>query len=284
VVHPDPTARRESRRAEVRRRRRTTRLLVGGIGTASFILTLFVLYRLEHRLPPPVVRTTAVAPVSPASVAPAAGASDRVVYAYSIVPGGVHSAEDVVRAMGRDPVVAAHYAKVRPASLRVSQLAEPLQVHVSYRVGDQVYWTRRTLTIRAGERVLTDGSTTLRARCGNILSIDALSPALEDEPPPPDFDLHVEPFMPGGAVTTLSDSPPPLFAPPVDPHVPLGTPTLLSDPPPLVPRGTPTPLSGPPPLDPPLPVPEPSTWLLVAIGLTALLLGHLRKARVRGSR
>ena len=63
-------------------------------------------------------------------------------YPYSVVPGGVHSTMELASA-GRDPVVAAHYARVNMASARIETVRAPRRVHVSYRIGDRIYWTKR---------------------------------------------------------------------------------------------------------------------------------------------
>jgi len=76
-------------------------------------------------------------------------------YPYSVVPGGVHSTMELASA-GRDPVVAAHYARVNMASARIETVRAPRRVHVSYRIGDRIYWTKRKVTLSPGERILTD--------------------------------------------------------------------------------------------------------------------------------
>ncbi len=265
-----PPVHRGSRRAAARRRRRLTRVLIGATGAVSFALTLFVMHRLDRVAAPAVANTSAQ--VRTAQAAAPAAAPAHPIFRYSIVPGGVHSPQDVVAAMERDPVVKAHYASVRPLALRVEPLRDTMQAHVSYRVGDAVYWTKRTLTLRAGEPVLTDGSMTIRARCGNIISMEPMAPALENEPAPPVFDLNIQPFAPSGDPFSLD--------PPPDPEIPIGG---------APPMGTPVPFGGPPPgppsrppgsvtpfSEPPLPVPEPSTWVLVGIGLATGVARHLR--------
>jgi hypothetical protein len=207
-----------------------------------------------------------------------AAAAGRPIYRYSIVPGGVRSSEEVVAAMARDPIVATHYAGVRTGALRPDRLATPQLAHVSYRIGNAVYWTRRAIALPAGEHVVTDGQTVIRARCGNIISMDALTPTSEAEPPPPEFDLRVEPFAPGEG----SPLDPPPFDLRVEPYaagrgVPLGQPPGPPPDPPG-PPGVPTPYGSDPPPESPLPVPEPSTWVLVAIGLAVALITHHRRS------
>jgi hypothetical protein len=63
---------------------------------------------------------------------------------------------------------------------------------MSYRIGDRVYWTKKKIALAEGETVLTDGVTTIRARCGNLVSDQAMSPTSAEEPPASAFD-SVEP-------------------------------------------------------------------------------------------
>jgi hypothetical protein len=124
----------------------------------------------------------------------------RPIYRYSVVPGGVRSPEELIEAMARDSAVAEHYAGIDKAKLTNGRLSEPLQAHVSYRIGDRVYWTKKKLTIQAGEQVLTDGKTIVRGRCGNNLSVAPLLPTLDNEPKPDVFDLIVLPLQPNTLV------------------------------------------------------------------------------------
>ena len=54
--------------------------------------------------------------------------------------------------------------------MRAVTLTAPRSAYVSYRRGDRTYWTRDRVWLKAGETVLTDGATTIRARCGNCVS------------------------------------------------------------------------------------------------------------------
>jgi hypothetical protein len=145
----------------------------------------------------------------------------RRVYRHSVVPGGVHTPAEVLRAIAGDPVVAAHYAGLDTSRLRVERLAQPLSAHVSYRIGDQVYWTGRKLQLPAGEEVLTDGETSLRARCGNLISTVRRTPTFAGEPEEAEFDLTIEPLaldvaqpMPLPAPKVVAFQPRPPAAPP----------------------------------------------------------------------
>lgn len=148
--------------------------------------------------------------------------TDRLVYPYSVVPGGVITPGEVERAMARDPVVASHYAGVNLRSLRVVRLHEVRDAYVSYRIGDQVYWTSKKLRLKVNEAVLTDGNITVRARCGNRIADTPLGPTSAAEPSVESFDSPADPATdpavlaaspagsggaakPGGAVLAASE-------------------------------------------------------------------------------
>lgn len=107
----------------------------------------------------------------------------RLVYPYSVIPGGVASPEEVAEAARRDPVVARHYAGFDPRRARVATLRQPRLAYVSYRVRDRVFFTKKPVSLFAGEQVITDGKTTIRARCGNKVE-EAPQMAVSPEEPP----------------------------------------------------------------------------------------------------
>jgi hypothetical protein len=100
----------------------------------------------------------------------------RHVYPWSVVAGGVDSSDAMRKAMADDPVVNAHYADLDPARFRKETLPASRQGYVSYRIRDKVFWTRRLVTLQAGETVLTDGTSILRGRCGNRVSVAPREP------------------------------------------------------------------------------------------------------------
>jgi len=224
----------------------------------------------------------------------------RQVFPFSIIQGGAHSVGELKEAIAADPVVAAHYANFDLANTRVVTLAAPRLAHVSYRIGDAVYWTRKQLVLRAGEKVLTDGVHMARTRCGNQLAelpgeVSAFEPpaAFMDTPlagaagrtPQLVAGLPIPLVtggpgfltMPGRALPVLAGvipaggspgdpivhDPPfdgPLF-PPGHPGVPPGDPGLPPGPPPPTNSVTPRdPPGGD--IPPPVQVPEPGTGLL----------------------
>ena len=92
------------------------------------------------------------------------------------------------RAITADPVVAAHYAKLDRSRIRTEIVPRDRFVHVSYRKGNQVFWTKKKVLLRRGETILTDGTTQIRARCGNCISEEPLAPTAADEPDVVEFD------------------------------------------------------------------------------------------------
>jgi hypothetical protein len=144
------------------------------------------------------LKAPASAPAVSSPEARQTSAPTRLVYPYSVVPGGVLTPDEVERAMARDPVVASHYAGLNPRALRVVHLLEPRDAYVSYRIGNQVYWTSRKLRLKVGEAVLTDGNITVRARCGNQVADSALGPVSPSEPSADLLDSPADPTLVAG--------------------------------------------------------------------------------------
>lgn len=107
---------------------------------------------------------------------------ERVVYPYSVIPGGVHSREELASSMAGDSVVAAHFADFKVSQARMIKADQTRMMHVSYRMQDQVFWTAQKVRIPEGETLITDGDETARARCGNRVSAVPVDPVSEDEP------------------------------------------------------------------------------------------------------
>ena len=198
----DPLAKhsghRRSRRGRARRQRRSIALAIG-VAAAIAVIWLVVATTLHRQGPSNAGQSERAAGGQMRAVDSWPYARPKLhtrrIYPHSIVPGGVHTAEEVSTAKAVDPVVAAHYATVDPSRLRVERLAQPLAAHVSYRIGDKIYWTEGKVQLAAGEQVLTDGKTTLRARCGNIVSTVRRTPIFAGEPEEAEFELVVEPVV-----------------------------------------------------------------------------------------
>jgi len=111
------------------------------------------------------------------------GRSARVVYPYSVIPGGVHDVRELKDAIAKVPVVSMHFAAFRLARTRIVRLDRAQSAHVSYRLGDRVYWTKRELKLAKGETLITDGVLAARTRCGNMISATIAGPVSPNEPP-----------------------------------------------------------------------------------------------------
>jgi len=166
---------------------------IAGIVVALGVFGAVVWQRLElsSRFGTPRFSATRSASTESGPSTEKASADSRPVYRYSVIPGGVRTPEELLEAMANDSVVAGHYAGIDKAHLTTARISEPLQAHVSYRIGERVYWTKRKITIQAGEQIVTDGKTLVRGRCGNNISVAPLLPTLDNEPKPDVFDSIV---------------------------------------------------------------------------------------------
>ena len=218
----------------------------------------------------------------------------RQVYPYSVVDGGVDSVQELRSAIWRDPVVAKHYSNFKLDRARVIEAKADRDFHVSYRIGGEIFWTKKRLKVAKGERLITDGTNVTRTRCANVLSEVPQGKTSPDEPAPEVLDAPLNPpseptpFMPpvviGGGPLNPPSEPAPFIPPVVIGGGPLNPP---SDPTPSMPPG----VVGGGPLDPAdgsrdrdgdrdgdgdgegnssVPVPEPTTMLLLGSGLLGL--------------
>jgi hypothetical protein len=112
----------------------------------------------------------------------------RKVYPYSVVPGGVEDARELKWAAANDPIVAAHYAGFDYDHARVVRAVLDQTVFVSYRIGNHIYWSRHRLKLRKGEKLITDGKITARARCANRVEEVPQQLNSASEPPPEKFE------------------------------------------------------------------------------------------------
>lgn len=122
----------------------------------------------------------------------------REVYPYSVIPGGVYTSTELVDAVADDPAVAEHYADVEPTAMHVEVVDAVREAYMSYRLGDRIFWTKRKLPLRNGERILTAGDVAVRARCGNRLSDVPMTPTSDAEPPAEEFERDAAPLFPVG--------------------------------------------------------------------------------------
>lgn len=119
--------------------------------------------------------------------------SGRVIFPYSVIPGGVSDREELADAVDRDPVVAEHYANFKVEDAQIVRAQNPQSVYVSYRIQNKIFWTARKVKLTQGERLISDGQTLARTRCGNQVSAVPQEPVSAEEPPPEVFDTPVIP-------------------------------------------------------------------------------------------
>jgi hypothetical protein len=191
----------------------------------------------------------------------------RHVLPYSVIPGGVSSAEELTNALLHDPLVADHYAEFDAAKARRIRLDRDRAVYVSYRLGHHIYWTSRKLTLLKGETVLTDGEHEARTRCGNRISNIPQQPVSLEEPAESVLENPALPLLPENI---------PEWSYPIGDLFPLvggiAAPAGGFLFPPVLPIGGGGSSPGTPKAPPPAATPEPPTLIFLASGLLGMWL------------
>ena len=201
MTNPEVSSNVTPRRRRTRRHRRNRLLrhcLI--VFTLGFFAAAFSMAALRH-FGPSLFRTAARVPdrqqveasrtrvlLAEEALEHQARAKGRPVYPYSIVAGGVEDARELKWVAEHDPIVAAHYAGFDYDRARVVRLELAKTVYLSYRIGNHVYWTRRRVTLRKGEKLITDGKMTGRTRCANRVEEVPQQAASAAEPPAARFD------------------------------------------------------------------------------------------------
>ena len=108
---------------------------------------------------------------------------NRAVYPYSVIPGGVKNVADLKLAIADDPVVARQFQGFNFQKAHLVTVAQKESMYVSYRIGKKVYWTRKKIALHSGETLISDGSMTVRTRCGNRVAATPLDTGSPLEPP-----------------------------------------------------------------------------------------------------
>ena len=141
----------------------------------------------------------------------------RGTYPYSVIPGGVTSAEEVESSIALDALVAEHYQGIRTSLLRTIRLNAGVEVYASFRTASGIHWTARPIAVAKGELVLTDGANLIRGRCGNRLAF-----APPDVVPPGEKPANGEPPVAEPPQIVMQYGMPPLlsFLSPAEPKGP----------------------------------------------------------------
>jgi hypothetical protein len=235
----------------------------------------------------------AARPAMPANAA----RNSRPIYPFSLVPGGVYSAEELRSAMSVSKELRAHYSDFDLGHVQLVREKENIPAYVSYRRNGQIFWTKHPLMLHAGELVLTDGHYIVRARCANQISMVPREPV---EVSPEKVENHLETAAPEAPVDYAKLEPLNSALFPITGAVPLGPPVAGFPPTGVVVTGTaplpPGPIipitpvcttCGQTPTPPPVPVPEPGSAVLAGVSLV-LLSGALalreRRRRVADKR
>jgi hypothetical protein len=121
-----------------------------------------------------------------------------VIYPYSVVPGGVRTPAELKAVSEHDPAVREHYSRFDFSKARVVTVYQPRLVYLSYRVGDKIYWTTKKVSLHKGEQLITDGTITARARCGNRVASLPQKYGFSREPSAAMFDQPI-----GGSSTEI---------------------------------------------------------------------------------
>ena len=171
------------------RRRARTRRLVTLASLLVFIAGLVALSAVAANTRAAAVLTPpAPPPIEIAQPAREPRLPVRPVFRHSVIPGGAYSSDEVEEVMARDGVVAAHYSGVNARALRVETLPADRDVYMSYRIGQEILWTKQKVRVPKGETILTDGVHHIRARCGNCIAFAPMAPTADDEPSEREFD------------------------------------------------------------------------------------------------
>jgi len=206
----------------------------------------------------------------------------RRIYPHSVIPGGVRERSELEAAIAQDPVVRTHYADFDLGEAHLVRLNREKLVHVSYRVREKIYWTKKQVRLGDGEMLVSDGQNFARARCGNRVSVLAQEPTLPEEPTEEILETPIEPSFPELEPRLLAEEIQPMVLEemPVTARIPDYS--GLLDP---VITGTTRYVVGPIPVSPPIfvylppnsnippaEVPEPATSLLIGSGFMAIVL------------
>jgi len=138
----------------------------------------------------------------------------RLIYPYSVIPGGVRSVQELKLAILADHSIASHYSDFDFSKFRIIRLEAEKTAYVAYRLNDEIFWTKGKLKLRSGEELITDGVHYARLRCGNGISEDPHGETSPKEPPPDLLDTPLNSSL----VPPERKPVPIVFFPPPDRH------------------------------------------------------------------
>jgi hypothetical protein len=209
----------------------TRRILLVSICALLSAFALRITVRSMREIAPITARS-----VMPNGLVPAAARALRPNYPYSVIAGGAYSPAELRFANAKDGVVREHYSDFDLRAVRLVTLASDRYQYVSFRMKNQVFWTRKRLRIPRGEVLLTDGRNYARTRCGNRLSSVAQGPTTALQPPEAQLSTPIPTsFAPAAPLGELAQQFPllPNEAPRLAPYLPapeasLGSPEVWS--------------------------------------------------------
>ena len=162
----------------------------------SILLAFAAVAPNSHRRGPPVESKSVIKSYAPQASSLIASDSDlpsafvgRPLFPFSVVPGGVVSTRELINAMSNDPMIARHYAGFDVRAARIVMLRQDLRAYVSYRIGGDIYWSKKQITLHKNETVITDGNIVARTHAGTGCSETFQLPISTREPSPEALDV-----------------------------------------------------------------------------------------------
>jgi hypothetical protein len=152
------------------------------------ILTLIAICLLRFQMADrDAVVAAEIASSSPAPVVRSPSALKKVVYNYSVIPGGEPNVADFCEHIQSDAAFNGFNCNVAyETSLRSS-----ISVFMTFKKNGHIYWTKHLVSVKAGELIYTDGQRSFLARCGNEIGFAPQQPTMEI-----DESLLSEPTLP----------------------------------------------------------------------------------------
>jgi hypothetical protein len=203
-------------------------IVLGLLATAGIIL--YVRANGPRAMPLPLPQAAAQVSLAPVHVSGPRVPAIRRIYGHSIVPGGIHSVEELKRVIVTDPLAARHYAGFDVTKAYITRLPHDELVFLSYRLNHKIYFTSVLRLIRGGEEVLTDGNNYILTRCGNEI-VSSFHGPVDAAQEPMDLDIVVA-EMPAAQQLEVASVLTPVPVPPAEPAVPPAPPSATPGPPP----------------------------------------------------